>query len=97
MYSLVGGAEIPADVVWIDVRTAEEYQEGHLAGATFIPHDEIEKGVAQLNLARDTPIYLYCRSGNRAGVVKETLQAAHYTNVTNIGGLDDAQKLATGE
>ncbi len=46
----------PADAVWIDVRTAEEYAQGHLAQATLIPHDVIEKGVAELQLPKDTSL-----------------------------------------
>lgn len=85
---------LPADAVWIDVRTAEEYAEGHLAQAALIPYDVIEKGVSDLNLSKDAPIYLYCRSGNRAGKAKIALEAQHYTHVVNVGGLEDARSLA---
>jgi phage shock protein E len=98
MFSFGCTAEIeapPADGVWIDVRTSEEYAEGHLEQATLIPYDVIEKGVAALELSRDTPIYLYCRSGNRAGQAKTALEAQNYTNVTNVGGLDNARALAS--
>ncbi|MBE9538660.1 MAG: rhodanese-like domain-containing protein [Proteobacteria bacterium] len=84
----------PGDAVWIDVRTAEEYAEGHLAQAALIPYDVIEKGVTDLHLAKDAPIYLYCRSGNRAGKAKMALEAQHYTHVVNVGGLEDARSLA---
>ena len=83
-----------ADAVWIDVRTAEEYAEGHLQQAALIPYDVIEKGVADLELSKDAPIYLYCRSGNRAGKAKSVLEAQHYTHVVNVGGLEDARSLA---
>ena len=87
-------AELPPEAVWIDVRTAAEYNEGHLQGARLIPFDGIEKGVAQLRLDKDRPIYLYCAVGGRAEVAKQRLQAQGYSRVTNAGGLEDARALA---
>lgn len=87
-------AEVPADSVWIDVRTPAEYQRGHLEEAQLIPFDGIEVGVAGLKLDRDTPIYLYCAVGGRAEKARQSLLAAGYSNVTNAGGLEDARKLA---
>ena len=87
-------AEVPADAVWIDVRSPTEYASGHLQQATLIPFDGIEAGVARLQLSKDTPIYLYCAVGGRAEKAKQRLEALDYTNVTNVGGLEDARKLA---
>jgi phage shock protein E len=87
-------AEVPADAVWIDVRSPTEYATGHLQQASLIPFDGIEAGVAQLQLSKDTPIYLYCGSGGRAEMAKNRLKALDYSNVTNAGGLEDARKLA---
>ena len=85
----------PADAVWIDTRTSEEFVEGHLQQATLIPYDVIVEGVAALGLSKDAPIYLYCRSGNRAGQAKAVLEAQNYTNVINVGGLENARALAS--
>ncbi|MCB1687347.1 MAG: rhodanese-like domain-containing protein [Halioglobus sp.] len=87
-------AEEAADVVWIDVRTPAEYASGHVPQAILIPFDGIEAGVAQRQLSKDTPIYLYCAAGGRAEKAKERLEALGYTEVTNVGGLKDAEKLA---
>ena len=92
--SAFAAAEIPDNAVWIDVRTQEEWVQGHLSRARLIPHDDIEKGVAALYLAKDTPIYLYCRSGNRAGQAKLRLEAIQYSQVTNVGSLEEALKLS---
>jgi len=89
-------AEVPADAVWIDVRTPDEYAQGHLEQALLIPFDGIEAGVARLKLPKDAPIYLYCAVGGRAGQAKARLDAVGYTNVTNAGGLADARRLAAG-
>lgn len=90
--SIVVSAEIPANAIWIDVRTPAEFERGHLPNATLIPYDLIEKGIAGLDLPKDTPIYLYCAVGGRAEKAKQTLEAINYTQVTNVGGLDDARK-----
>ena len=89
-------AEIPADAVWIDVRSPAEYAGGHLEGAESIPYDGIEAGVAQLKLAKNTPIYLYCAVGGRAGIAKKSLEAQGYSQVINVGGLEDARGIAAG-
>lgn len=96
LLSLWARAELPADAVWIDVRSPGEFAEGHLQSATLIPFDGIEAGVAQLGLAKDAPIYLYCGSGKRAEVARQALQRKGYTRVTNAGGLADALEL-TGQ
>lgn len=90
----VAWADVPADAVWIDVRTPTEYASGHLEGAVLIPYQGIEKGVAELKLERDAPIYLYCAVGGRAEAAKKRLQSVGYTQVTNVGGLSDARELA---
>ena len=86
-------AQVPADAVWIDVRTSEEFAGGHLEGAHHIPYDGIETGILALDLEPDTPIYLYCRSGGRAGMAKDSLERKGYANVTNVGGLENARDL----
>jgi len=87
-------AQVPADAVWIDVRTPAEYSQGHLEQAQLIPFDGIEAGVARLGLAKDTPIYLYCAVGGRAEKARQSLLASGYSNVTNAGGLENARQLA---
>lgn len=78
--------------VWIDVRSEEEFNSGHLQDAMNIPHDKIVEGVKALGLAKDEPINLYCRSGRRAEVALTELKNAGYTNVTNHGGYEDLVK-----
>lgn len=90
----LGGAALSAakDAIWIDVRTDKEWQAGHLESATHIPHTEIAGSIASLTEDKNAPIKLYCRSGGRAGKAKESLEELGYTNVENVGGLEDAQK-----
>ena len=86
-------AQVPPEAVWIDVRTPAEYAQGHLPQSRLIPYDGIEAGVSGLGLSRDAPIYLYCAVGGRAELAKQRLENLGYSNVTNVGGLEDALRL----
>jgi phage shock protein E len=74
--------------VLIDVRSEAEFREGHLEGAIRITHSEILEGVSALNVNKDTPIVLYCRSGNRSGQATSALQSAGFNAVTNGGAYE---------
>jgi phage shock protein E len=71
--------------ILIDVRTAGEYNGGHLEHAILIPYDEIAKKIADHVKKKDERIVLYCRSGHRAGIAKKTLEKMGYTDVINAG------------
>jgi rhodanese-related sulfurtransferase len=75
----------------IDVRTPEEYATGHAKGSINIPITTIQNGDLT-KISKDRPVYLYCRTGHRAGLVKIILEENGYKNVSNIGGLIDWQK-----
>jgi phage shock protein E len=83
------------EALWIDVRSAEEYATGHVSPAVNIPHTEIAARIAEVTTEKDDLIYLYCRSGRRSGLAKDALEQAGYTNVVNLGGLQDAQQAAS--
>ncbi|MBD1388924.1 rhodanese-like domain-containing protein [Neiella sp. HB171785] len=72
--------------VLIDVRTTEEFQQGHLAGAINIPYELIVAGVQHHQLGPDTDIVVYCRSGRRSGIAEQQLNQAGYSKVYNGGG-----------
>ena len=78
--------------VWIDVRSAEEFKEGHLQGALNIPHDQIVDRIKSVSPDKNAPVNLYCRSGRRAEAALTELKKAGYTNVTNHGGYEDLVK-----
>ncbi|MCH9684629.1 MAG: rhodanese-like domain-containing protein [Deltaproteobacteria bacterium] len=79
--------------VLLDVRTPEEYEAGHIEGAHNVPHDQVPAQLAEIERLtegnRDTPIVVYCGSGRRAAIAKETLVKDGYSQVTNLGGKDD--------
>ena len=78
--------------IWIDVRSAEEFNDGHLQDSINIPHDQIIERIKAVSPDKDAPINLYCRSGRRAEVALTELKKAGYTNVTNHGGYEDLLK-----
>ena len=54
----------------VDVRTEEEYNEGHLKNALNIPYDEINENT---ELDKNKAILVYCKSGNRSKMAEDTL------------------------
>ena len=94
--AMVTATAPPVDVTWIDVRSGEEFSQQHVPGALNIPYEEIDTGITALGLQKDAAIYLYCGSGRRAGIAKETLDKLGYSQVVNVGGLDAALAKAQG-
>jgi phage shock protein E len=90
-------ALLASDPFWIDVRSADEYQSGHVTEAVNIPYEEIGTRIGEVTEDKDAVIYVYCRSGRRSGIARETLMEAGYTHVVNLGGLEDAQAFAGKE
>ena len=82
---------VPDSFVLIDVRSAEEFASGHLQGAVNIPHDRIAEEIGAVAADKTAWIILYCRSGRRADTALNALKAIGYENVSNYGGLEDAQ------
>ena len=78
--------------VWIDVRSADEFNAGHLQDAVNIPHDQILARIQAVSPDKNAPVNLYCRSGRRAETALTELKNAGYTNVTNHGGYEDLVK-----
>lgn len=76
------------DTVLIDVRSAEEFAQGHIEGALNMPHTRIVDMVTSAGIAKDTPIQLYCRSGRRSGVALESLEKAGFSALENLGGYE---------
>lgn len=83
--------------LWIDVRTAAEYESGHLPGARNIEFDRIGALIAAVTQDRDRAIVLYCKSGRRSGFAKQTLLELGYRNVHNAGGVTEVLRRAGSE
>ena len=72
--------------VLLDVRTPEEYREGHIPGSRNVPLQAIDSAAAVIK-EKDTPIFAYCYSGARSAQAVSVLEGIGYTNVKNIGGI----------
>ena len=72
--------------VLLDVRTPEEYREGHILGSKNVPLQSLDKVTGLVN-HQDTPMFAYCYSGARSAQAVSALQRIGYTNVKNIGGI----------
>ena len=75
-----------ADAVLVDVRTPQEYREGHIPGSKNVPLQSISK-VAGMIDNKSTPIFVHCLSGARSRQAAAILKHMGYTNVKNIGGI----------
>ena len=73
----------------LDVRTKEEYDEGHIPGAIVISHEEIEEKAQNVLTDKDQLILVYCRSGRRSKIAAEALVELGYTNIKEFGGIID--------
>ena len=76
-------------IIILDVRTQEEFNAGHIAGAILIPNETILDEQPALLPDLDAEILVYCRSGNRSAQSANKLIAIGYTNVYDFGGIID--------
>jgi len=68
----------------IDVREPYEYEAGHVKGALNIPPAELLAGARQLDdVAKDTELVLYCKTGSRSNVSIQILRGLGFTNLVN--------------
>lgn len=77
------------DIIILDVRTQEEFNEGHIPGAILIPNETILDEQPALLPDLDAEILIYCRSGNRSAQAANKLIAMGYTDVVDFGGIID--------
>ena len=77
------------DYIILDVRTREEYDEGHIPGATQISHEEIAEKAEGVLTDKNQLILVYCRSGRRSKIAAEALVELGYTNIKEFGGIID--------
>ena len=77
------------DIVILDVREQNEYDEGHIPGAILIPYTEIENKAESMIPDKNKEILVYCRSGRRSKIAAESLVKLGYTNVKEFGGIID--------
>lgn len=79
-------ADPPADLVILDVRTPEEFAEGHLDGATMLDFYEPDFADRLAELDPDKSYLLYCRSGNRSGQTAALMEQLGFRDVADVDG-----------
>lgn len=78
-----------SNFIILDVRTEEEFAEGHIENAILIPDYEITSKADEILKDKNQLILVYCRSGNRSKVASQALVELGYTNVKEFGGIID--------
>src|SRR4051795_5619191 len=72
--------------VWIDVREADEWQEGHLPGAVHVPRGYLESRIEGVAPDKSKPVVLYCAAANRSAFAAKTLEELGYESVHSLAG-----------
>jgi rhodanese-related sulfurtransferase len=85
MVAQVPAADVPAGAFLLDVREQDEWDAGHAPGALHIPLGEL--GERHSEIARDQPLYVICRSGNRSGHAARALADAGWEASNVAGGM----------
>lgn len=75
---------IKTGVTIIDVRSKQEYDEGHIDGAILIPEYEIKEKIEEIVKNKEEKILVYCSSGTRSKIAQEELIKKGYKNVYNL-------------
>jgi len=94
-------ADPPDDLVILDVRTQEEFDEAHIEGAVMLDfyRDDFAEALAEFD--PDVPYVLYCRSGNRSGSTRAIMADLGFQSVEDVDGgivdwLDAGLPVVTG-
>ncbi len=70
----------------LDVRSKEEFQQGHIQGAVNIPYDELPKRLNEILAYKNKDVVVYCRSGRRAGIAEQFLDSQAFTGLHHLDG-----------
>jgi len=93
-YIKISAAEAKAmidseEVIILDVRTQEEFEESRIEGALLIPDYEIKELAEELLPDKEATILVYCRTGRRSELASRALIEMGYQNVYDFGGIVD--------
>ena len=79
------------DALILDVRTAAEYESGHIPNAVNLSNEDIQAGKVDSLKDKSQLIMVYCRSGNRSRQAAQKLAELGYTNVVDFDGIQSWQ------
>ena len=77
--------ETPGAVL-LDVRTPQEFREGHIPGSRNVPLQSLSAGGA-VPAGKDAPLFVYCHSGARSSQAVGLLARMGYVHAKNVGGM----------
>ena len=89
-------ADLRNGALVIDVRTAKEFQAGHLTNVINIPLDQLAAKLPRQVPDKAQVLLLHCRTGQRSGRAEAQLRAMGYTNAFSIGSFEQARKIVAG-
>jgi len=75
------------DVLILDVRTQEEFDEGHIEGAILIPEYALQERAQEVISSISQTVLVYCRSGRRSGIAASILTEMGFLHVYDFGGI----------
>lgn len=78
--------QMTKNAVLIDVRTKEEYDQGHIPDSINLPLSNLDQILKEVP-DKNTPLFVYCQSGSRSARAAKSMKKAGYVDVTNIGGI----------
>lgn len=70
----------------LDVRSAEEFEAGHIPGAVNIPHTELAARIDDLPAASAEELVVHCERGGRAAAAADILGGAGYSGIRDLNG-----------
>lgn len=79
-------ADQSEQAILVDVRTEEEFDQGHLCDALNVDFKAEDFETKILELPKSSPVYLYCRTGKRSESAATLLQELGFKNITNLEG-----------
>ena len=82
-------AKMSNEVIILDVRTQEEFDEGHIKNAILLPDYQIETQIENAIIDKNQTILVYCRTGRRSEIASKKMIGMGYTKVFDFGGIED--------
>ena len=77
------------DIVVLDVRTEDEYMDGHIKGSIVIPLEFLEMDIEDEVPDKNSIIFIYCTTGRKSEIGCDQLEDLGYENVYDLGGIMD--------
>jgi rhodanese-related sulfurtransferase len=74
------------ELLILDVRSANEFEENRIYNAVNIPVDELEEEIYELEDYKDRPVLVYCKSGKKSSVACNLMEEEGFSNLYNLRG-----------